>query len=257
MKIFAPEGMYPPAGMFTPQHLISLFICLVIIFLAVHFSKNISYNTLRKITFYISIFTTVCEIIKIAYKFIVCHYAFLDFDRWVPLYFCSIFIFATWMSLAKSEFIRRLGISFICCGCITGGLAFLIFPTTSLQMVPIWHFLSIHSMLFHTLMVYLGFMYIYKGFFEKGIFKYYSICFGIFLVPSIILNIFFNCNMMLIREPFNMPFKFINNIFNLVPWLYPFLAISVYLFIPYGISYFTNYILNRIKPQRVLIEHNA
>ena len=63
--------------------------------------------------------------------------------------------------------------------------------------------------------------------------------------------------MMLIREPFNMPFKFINNIFNLVPWLYPFLAISVYLFIPYGISYFTNYILNRIKPQRVLIEHNA
>mgnify|MGYP001660605797 FL=1 len=54
-----------------------------------------------------------------------------------------------------------------------------------------------------------------------------------------------------------MPFKFINNIFNIVPWLYPFIAIEVYLFIPYGISYFTNYILNRIKPQRVLIEHNA
>lgn len=247
MIIFAPEGMYPPAGMFTIPHLVSLFICLVMIVCSILLFKNISIEQLKKQTFKIAITITILEIIKITYKFVVCDYKFTDFNHWVPLYFCSIFIFASWFSLSKNKFISRMGTAFITCGCLTGGLSFLIVPTTSLQMVPIWHFLSIHSMTFHSLMVYLGFMYIYKGFFNKNSFKYFLICFIVFLTPSLIMNQIFHCNLMLVREPFNMPFKIVDIIYENVPWLYPLLASLVYIFVPYSISYLINKLITKIK----------
>ena len=146
-----------------------------------------------------------------------------------------------------------MGTAFITCGCLTGGLSFLIVPTTSLQMVPIWHFLSIHSMTFHSLMVYLGFMYIYKGFFNKNSFKYFLICFIVFLTPSLIMNQIFHCNLMLVREPFNIPFKIVNTIYNNVPWIYPLLASLVYIFVPYSISYLINRLITKIKKNNTSI----
>lgn len=246
MIIFAPEGMYPPAGMFTAPHIISLIICLIMIAMSLKIFKNISFERLRKQTFIIAIIITILEIIKILYKFLVCHYSISNLDHWVPLYFCSIFIFASWFSLSKNNIIKNIGIGFLTCGCFTGGLTFLIMPTTSLQMVPIWHFLSLHSMSFHSLMVYLGLMYIYKGFFNKNSFKYFSICFLIFLIPAFIMNLIFGSNLMLISRPFNMPVAFVYTIYEKVPFLYPFLTSAVYLLIPFSISYLIDKLVKKI-----------
>ena len=75
--------------------------------------------------------------------------------------------------------IREIGMSFIVGGGILAGIAFLIFPTTSLMMHPIYHYLSIHSMLFHSLMVYLGIVCYLKKMFvfnKKGYLSYIVFC---------------------------------------------------------------------------------
>lgn len=246
--MFAPEGIYPPAGMFTPAHLISLFICVFLIIVAIYSSRNISQKRLYKNTFIIAVFITICEIVKITYKFAINKISFYNFNNWVPLYYCSIFIYASWFALSKNDHLKKLGESFLSCGAITGGMAFLLFPTTSLMMVPIFHFLSLHSMIYHSLMIYLGFMYIYKGlFFKKTSFKYYAICFAIFLIPSLLINLLTDSNMMLLAKPFNFPFDIVNKIYNFAPWLYPVLASLVYLFGPYIVSYFIDFLLNKTR----------
>lgn len=245
MIIFSPEGMYPPAGMFTFPHLFSLFICLIIIIFSIYQSRKISEKQLKKATLFIAIFATICEVIKISYKFLVCHYTFTDFDHWMPLYFCSIFIFACWFSLSKNSFIKNMGIGFLTCGTFSAGLSFLIIPTTSLQIVPIWHFLSFHSLTFHSLMVYLGFMYILKGFYNKNSFKYFAFCLLIFLIPSLIINLIFDSNLMLISKPYQISINFINEIYNKLPYLYPLIVGLVYLLIPTTVSTCLNFIIKK------------
>ena len=52
---------------------------------------------------------------------------------------------------------------------------------------------------------------------------------------------------MLVREPFNMPFKIVDIIYENAPWLYPLLASLVYIFVPYSISYLINKLITKIK----------
>ncbi len=257
MNIFAPEGQYPAAGMFTPPHLISLAICVVMIIVAVFLTKNMSDSMLKKTTIGIAIFVTVCEIVKIIYKFAVCGRKFSELDSWFPLYYCSLFIYVTWMALSRNEKIRNLGIAFLTCGCITGGSVFLVCPSTSLMMVPIWHFLSIHSMLFHSMMVYLGFIYILKGYFtpDKKQLLSYALILVVFMVPALLLNLINGCNMMMLREPFNMPIAFVYDIYNAAPAVYTILAILVYYFVPFGISSLIYLIIKKIRA--VPIEKSA
>ncbi len=250
--MFAPEGIYEPAGMFTPAHFISLGICLVVLITSIYFSRNISIKNLKKITFIMAITFTILEIIKICYKFIVCKHSFTSFDSWLPLYYCSLFIYTTWMSISKNNYISKIGDSFISCGCITGGLAFLVSPSTSLMIVPIWHFLSIHSLLFHTSMVYLGFMYIYRGLFspDKKELLQYTIFLALFMIPAELLNIISGSNMMMLREPFNFPIKLAYDIYNFKPALWTLISVLTYCLVPFAFSCFIYFIINLFRKKK-------
>lgn len=236
--MFAPEGVYEPAGMFTPAHFISLAFCIIILISAVFLTRNISEKNLRRVTLGMAIFFTVCEIVKIAYKFFICKRQLMDLDSWVPLYYCSLFIYTTWMSSCKNAYIRRIGDAFISCGCFSGGLAFLISPSTSLMIAPIWHFLSIHSMLFHTSMVYLSLMYIYKGLFQptKKQLLHYIIILSLFMIPAATMNVIFGCNMMMLREPYNFPIRLAYIVYEFSPALWTLISAMVYCLVPFGVS---------------------
>lgn len=248
MNFFAPEGKFPPAGMFTPPHLIALCISFVCIAAALFFSKNIKEGTLRRITLAIAVTVTLLECVKITYKFAINHTKIEFLDGWMPLFYCSLFIYTTWMALSKNPAVSATAASFIAGGGIVGGLAFLICPSTSLMLVPAWHFLSIHSMLYHSMMVYLGFLYLLHGKFIPGkkTFLRYIGFLLVFMIPCQLVNILtasfsllgphHGSNLMLLSEPLNMPFPFIYTIYDAAPWLYPILVMLVYIFIPFGVS---------------------
>ena len=66
---FAPLDAYKPAGMFTAAHLISLIICLGIIIYAWKRSKQLSWESVIKLTRLIAIVVTILELLKIRYNF--------------------------------------------------------------------------------------------------------------------------------------------------------------------------------------------
>ena len=142
--------------------------------------------------------------------------------------------------------IKKLGDMYIVGGCFCGGLAFLIFPLTSFNITPIYHFLSMHSMLFHSCMVYMAIMYIYKGVERVDLksYKYYFFFVGGAAVLSVIINtitIFMPdvnpANLMIMRELFGFPLDFVNQFTKDFPWIYTPIAFAVYTLVPYFIVY--------------------
>ena len=231
--MFSRPNSETACGMFTLPHIISLIICLIIVGLAIYFSRKLNENKIKLITKIMAYVFTIWEIAKIIFKFIIDDAKYLD--HWVPLYFCSLFIVALWLCAYGKGRVYKLGESFIIGGCIVGGFAFLVVPATSLMDYPVYHFLSIHSMVYHSSMLYIGILYIWRKKFKLDLsaFINYSVFVGFFGVLSIILNLILDQNFMILTRPVNIPIEFLNVIAKNVPWLYTVGALMLYIAIPF------------------------
>lgn len=241
MKFFAPAGKYPAVGMFSLTHIIALFLFLAIIALMVYVSRNVTNHGLLVITRTLAIVVTILEIIKISYNL---YYGYTWLDAWLPLTFCSLFIYALWISGFAKGKIKTFSDSFIVGGCVICGLAFLIMPTTSFMTYPMLHYLPIYSMVYHSMMMYLGLIYLYKRVFipNRSHYKYYTIFCGCGMLLAIVVNLIFNCNMMFLMEPYNIPVPFLKPLAeNFLP-AYTLLIASVYMIVPYSLIAVVDYL---------------
>lgn len=239
---------YPGAcGMMSPTHLIVTVICLALLGLALWYSRGISEKAYRRIVLICAVTVTVLECCKIAFNW--AHGGFTP-NRWLPLTFCSFSIYAYWMIACGNDFIRSLGVSFMAGGGIIGGLTFLVMPMTSVATYPMLHFQSCYSMLFHSIMMYVGISCVTRGYFkfERGGFRKYLTAavpaLALAMVVSLVYYAFtkdmVTCNMMFLVYPYRLEdmFPFIGTIYHTV-WggglLYAVSACTVYLTLPYFI----------------------
>ena len=231
--MFSRPNSETACGMFTLPHIISLIMCLGLVVLAIYLSRRLDDKKIKLTTKIMAYVFTIWEISKIVFKFIIDDAKYLD--HWVPLYFCSLFICALWMCAYGKGHIYKLGESFIIGGCIVGGFAFLVVPATSLMDYPVYHFLSIHSMLFHSSMLYMGILYIWKRKCQLNsrTLAYYSIFVGFFGTLSIVLNLILDQNFMILTRPVNIPIEFLNTVANNAPWIYTIGALALYIVIPF------------------------
>ena len=244
--LFSAPNKEDACGLFTVPHLVGLGICAILITLAVIFTRKISDKALTIITRVMAFVFTAMEIIKIIFKFVNNDTAQLD--HWFPLAFCSIFIYVLWFCGFGKGFFHDLGASFIGGGAFIGGFAFLIMPLTSLQYHPIYHFLSLHSMLFHSCMIYMAIMYVMKGKFKVSLenYKYYLTITGFACVLSVGLNLITHvlpvtrtANIMLLRHlplPETFPIKFVYDLVGNISHPFSFytvITILVYTVLPY------------------------
>ena len=233
---FAPENTETACGMFTLPHIISLVLCLALICAAVYFSRKLSDGQIKKIIRILAYAFTAMEIIKIIYKIALGYTDKLDY--FLPLSFCSLFIYSLWLCGYGRGLAYKIGAAFVRGGCIVGGLAFLIVPATSLMMHPVYHYLSIHSMLFHSAMVYLGIIFLIRKpvLLDKSTLTVYS-CFVLGAsIIAIILNILTGSNLMLLSFPLNIPVELVNTVYEKIPALYTAGAVLLYVIIPAGVS---------------------
>ncbi len=210
---FAPQKVFEPCGMFTTSHIIAVFVCVAIVVVAfsiIHIKKYTinKTKTIRWLAFLISIL----ECIKITHSF---YYGYSYLDSWFPLSYCGLFIYAMWMVGYGKGFIKRSGEIFIAYGCPVAGVLFLIFPTTSLMSFPVWHFLSLYSLFFHTLMIFVGISSLYS---EPKInaktYLQYILFITVFSVIAITLNSIYGSNLMNLRKPYNIPILFLQNLYS-------------------------------------------
>ena len=138
-----------------------------------------------------------------------------NINNYVPLYYCSLLLYAGLLSsFAKNE-LKRMGDVFLATGGIIGGIVFILYPSTSLPTYPAIHIVSLHSFVFHGIMIYLGLLINKTKYIEiqSSDIKYYFILVGSICVLAYIVNNIFGSNLMFISKNFpGTPIEIIYNI---------------------------------------------
>ena len=236
--MFSPKGTYSPVGLFTVQHIISIFICFFFISLVAGLTRKMSQKTYFKLLKIFAVIVTVLELVKIIWNLA---NGYTQVNRWVPLYFCSLFIYSLWFTFFKNEFIKKLGLAYIAIAGIICGAIFIISPTTSFSDYPIFHFQCIYSMIFHSIMVYSGIMLFVTHAFKvdlKAVVKYCIYC-AIFMSIALVINVVCNGNLMFLSNPSVIPLPFLKDIYNFSHVIYTILIIVAHMLlgiVVYGVS---------------------
>lgn len=192
------------AGLFSTAHFIYIGVFILLSIALIGMSRGISESRERKNRFWIAVAVTLLEIIKIWIRI----KKGQGISSWIPLYYCSLFIFASWASLAKNRIISGMGKSYIAMGGAMAGIIFTIIPSTSLAIFPALHPASIHSFLYHFIMFYSGVILLMRGGYKPrardGILYFLFITLA--MIPSFIINEKYGANCMFLKHPYGVPF---------------------------------------------------
>lgn len=243
--LFAKPGEYNACRMFTKAHfvLISATVLGIIIALkkTVKKTKNEVEQIIKKCTIAMWIFEIVIKIFKLSTG------ELKNVNNYVPLYYCSILLYAGALSsLAKGK-LRRVGDVFLATGSIIGGMVFIIMPTTALPTYPMLHIVSLHSFIFHGIMVYLGLLINVTHYIEleKSDIKYYALLVGGVCILAYIINNIFDSNLMFISQ--NFPGTPIEIIYNFTGPFFTIVTSVIQMTLPFYIVYGINKILHKNK----------
>lgn len=241
--MFADAGYYKPCGIFTKGHLSLAVITIACIFIALKYSNMKSKEEVHKTIKILTITMCILEIIKIAYNII--KNSIHAVNTYMPLYYCSMLLYAGLLSSFGKNKLKRIGDVSLASGAIIGGMVFIIYPSTSLPIYPVFHFLSIHSFLFHGIMIYLGILINKTNYInlKKEDIKYFAALIGTMSIVALIVNKLFNGNLMFISNNFpGTPIEILYKITN-GGIIYSFIMIIAQMTMPFYISY---YLINKI-----------
>ncbi len=199
---FAAPGVYEPCKMYTKGHLILFVSTFISIICLLKCTWKYNKDQVKKIIKTATITLWILEIIKIVFNFLVGNGS--NPNHYLPLYYCSIILFAGAFSSFSKGTLKRIGDIFIATGSIIGGVFFLCCPNTSIAMYPMFHYISIQSFIFHGTMVYLGILVNITNYVEwnyKDI-KYYAAMLMAMLLCSYWVNNMLGTNFMFISQNF-------------------------------------------------------
>lgn len=239
---FAKPGEYEATGLYSIGHLILLVLTLIGIFVALKFTKHKRGQEVTKIIKNVTIFMWILEIIKIVFNLVVGNAS--NPNTYIPLYFCSIILYAGILSGFCKGTLKRIGDVFIATGSVIAGICFVIVPNTSLSTYPMFHYISLQSFILHGAMIYLGILVNITKYIEvkaKDIIYYAGIMIFISIIALIFNNIY-ECNLMFISYDF--PGTPIHILYNLTGIWFTFWMIILQATVPF---YFVFMILKLIK----------
>ena len=233
-------GVYKPCGLFNMNHLILALLTMVGIAIAVKHTKVNQKNDIKKIIRVITIVVWVLEVLKTI--FVISIGEGRTINKIVPLYYCSLLLYAGLLSSVARGKLERTGNIFLATGGIVAGIVFILYPSTSLPDYPMFHFISLHSFFFHGTMIYLGiiinkYKYIELKMSDLG---YYAALIFVICVAAYAVNTRYGSNLMFISQDFpGMPLSYVYH--NTGKWFTPLMVIvhmTVPFLIVYGVSVF-------------------
>ena len=233
--LFRSANEVTPCGMFSTEHFILLAITLICVIIALKHTKNLEKDKVKRLIRKTTIFLWILEIIKIVFN--IKNYGLSAVNKYVPLYFCSLILYAGIFSGYCKGTLKKMGDVFLSTGGIIAGLIFLIYPLTSLTSYPIFHYISIHSFVLHGIMVYIGMLMLITKYttIEKRDIIYYSAIIVIISGIAYIVNLKFDSNLMFISQ--NYPGTYIEIIYNNTGKIFPLIMIGAQATMPFYIVY--------------------
>ena len=233
--LFAKPGEFEPCGMFNFKHLIIFLVTIFGVIFATKKTKIKDKEKVKKRIQKITIIMWILEMIKIVFTIMVGYGN--NLNKVVPLYYCSLLLYAGILSSIGKGTLKRIGDVFLATGSIVAGVVFIILPTTSLTYYPMWHLVSIHSFIFHGIMLYLSLLINLTNYIklEKKDIVYYASFLGIICIIAYIVNNIFGSNLMFISE--NYPGMPIEIIYNATGQFFTIIMTLAQMFIPFYIIY--------------------
>lgn len=198
---FSKPTEYNGERLFSLEHFTLLFLTICGIIIAARYTNNQKSNILKKIRI-VTITAWILEVVKIVFNLKIGNGN--NLNTYIPLYYCSILLYAGLFSSFGNGFIKRMGDVFLATGGIVGGVLFLLLPTTSITMYPMYHYISIQSFLYHGAMVYLGIIVNKSNYIElnkKDIIYYSSLLLAMCIIAYIV-NLKYESNLMFISQDF-------------------------------------------------------
>ena len=236
-------------GIFTLGHFILIILTTIGIITALIKTKNKTKEDVSKIIKNMTIIVWILEFFRIGFNLYIGE--IYNVNSWMPLYYCSLLLYAGAMSSFGKGKIKRAGDVFLATGGIIGGIIFIIFPTTSLPSYPMFHFLSIHSFFFHGTMVYLGLLinithYIKLEWKDIG---YFASLVGILCIMALVINNICDSNLMFISKDF--PGTPVTILYHLAgKWFTP-IMIIIQMTLPFIIVFLTLKMIDKCKYKTV------
>lgn len=208
---WAKAGEYEACNLFTLGHFSLVILTILGIIVALKITKN--KKNIQKIIRNCTIFIWIFEVIIIFFK--ISTGGWLNVNNYVPLYYCSILLYAGALSSFSKGKLKRMGDVFLATGGIVGGAFFMLYPITSLATYPVFHLVSLHSFIFHGIMIYIGLLINFTHYVElnkKDIVYYFSIV-AIVATIAYVVNQIFDSNLMFISKNFpgNIVINFLYN----------------------------------------------
>ena len=247
--MFSKIGKYKPCGIFTKGHFILIGVTIGAISIALKHSMNKSKEEVYKIIKRITVIMCILEIIKIVYS--ISQNSLNNVNSYLPLYYCSMLLYGGILSSFGKNKLKRAGDVFLATGSIIGGIIFIIYPSTSLLGYPAFHFLSIHSFIFHGIMIYLGILVNKTNYIEikKGDIKYFASLVGIMCTIALIINNVFDSNLMFISQNFSIaPIQILYKATN-GTFIFSFIMAIAQMTIPFYLTYYIIKLRKNYKEQ--------
>lgn len=240
---FSAKGTYPACGMFTIGHLFLIIITSILIYISIRYTKNKEKEAIGRIIKKLTIIICILEILKIL--FVLCVEKAKNVNEFLPLYYCSLLIYAGVLSSFGKGKLKKTGDVFLATGAIVGGIVFMILPTTSLPSYPTFHFMSIHSFFFHGMMVYLGLIVNITNYIElqKEDIKYYSILVSIICIIAYFINLKFDSNLMFISKDF--PGTILEIFYNILGPFYTIIISLAQIILPFYFIYYGRILIKK------------
>ena len=238
MNLFSKLGEREASGIFSLGHFVLFGLSVVGICIALKLTKNKTKDDVKEIIKKSTLFLWILEFIKIGFNLVTGNAD--NPNTYIPLYFCSLTLYAGLLSAFGKGTLKRVGDVFFATGGIVAGTSFMIFPITSLTNYPAFHFISIQSFVLHATMVVVGFIINRAEYIEydNRDFKYF---FGIITVCTVlayIVNLKLGTNLMFISQ--NFPGTLIEPIYNSTGKLFPLVMFLPQATLPFFIITYLN-----------------
>ena len=190
-------------GMFNFWHYLTIALFALCLAGLLRLSKGLTPRQARTVHAVIAVGVSLLEVIKIASRIRKGYGP----DSWVPLYYCSLFLFAVWFGFSNWQPLQRAGYAYMTMGGILAAFGFTLYPSTSLGMYPLLHPATLHSFVYHLIMCYTGILLLWKKAYtpQKRDGLYYFLFVFTACVAAALLNARLGTNCMFLAHPFGLP----------------------------------------------------
>lgn len=163
-KDFLPPADKLPGTLFTPLHLIfSAFLLLAVILLAILTAKK-KESTIRRIFTVIWILAVLLEIVKITWESLGGHTVNFEWGGVLPLYPCSIFMYAMPFAIWGKNKTRYSACGYVCTLGFLGAAINFVYPANVISRYSCISFAGFHTLLFHGSMMFCCLVMLISGY---------------------------------------------------------------------------------------------